>query len=95
MTIQYKRLQASDYQLLYQVDVPEISINRLVFDLDIEAFMPVAVLDLCACVIRVETRFGYGSIICYFAPTWLPLTFSDFFRAPHFGLRLRTYSFHP
>ena len=29
MTIQYKRLQAPDYQLLYRVDVPEISINRL------------------------------------------------------------------
>ena len=66
MTIQYKRLQASDYQLLYRVDVPEISINRLVFDLEIKAFIPAAVPDHCACVIRVETCFGYGSIICYF-----------------------------
>ena len=41
--------------------------------------MPAAVPGLCACVIRVETCFDYRSIVWYFAPSWLPLIFSDFF----------------
>ena len=57
--------------------------------------MPAAVPDFCGCVIRVGTCLDYGSIICYFVPSWLPLIFSGSFRIPRVSLRLRAYSFHP